>query len=177
MTTGGAVRNGLDRQFAALRASRELALVMYQTAGYPDAASTLAWAPLLAESGAAILELGVPFSDPLGDGPTIQRSSQQALDAGMTVGGALELAAGMSAKAAIPLVLMTYCNPIFRMGTARFAERAAGAGIRGVIVPDLPIEESDELAGELTRAGIHLIYMLSPTSTEERITRTAAAAS
>ncbi|HVA91215.1 MAG TPA: tryptophan synthase subunit alpha [Chloroflexota bacterium] len=177
MTTLIPVRNGLDSQFSVLRASREMALVMYQTAGYPDAACTRAWAALLAESGAGILELGVPFSDPLGDGPTIQRSSQQALDRGMTVGGALELAAGITAVTSIPLVLMTYCNPVFRMGVARFAERASAAGISGVIVPDLPIEESDDLARELARVSVHLIYMLSPTSTEERITRTAATAS
>ncbi|HVC82480.1 MAG TPA: tryptophan synthase subunit alpha [Chloroflexota bacterium] len=177
MTTITAVQNGLDRQFAALRTNRELALVMYQTAGYPDPATNLAWAPLLADSGATILELGVPFSDPLGDGPTVQRSSQQALDAGMTVGGAFDLAAKIAAATTIPLVIMTYCNPVFRMGLARFAERAAAAGIAGVIVPDLPIEEADELAAALARVGVHLIYMLSPTSTEERITRTAAAAS
>lgn len=169
--------NALDRQFTALKASREMALVIYQTAGYPDSASTVAWAPNLAESGAAILELGIPFSDPLGDGPTIQRSSQHALEAGMTVSGALASAHKITAMVASPLVLMTYCNPIFRMGAEQFAARAAGAGVAGVIVPDLPIEESEDLAHRLAEVGVHLIYMLSPASTEERITRTAAAAS
>jgi tryptophan synthase alpha chain len=95
----------------------------------------------------------------------------------MTVGRALDLAASITAATTVPLVVMTYCNPVFRMGIGRFAERTAAAGIAGVIVPDLPIEESDEVAEALARTGVHLIYMLSPTSTEERITRTAAAAS
>jgi tryptophan synthase alpha chain len=170
------VHNALDEQFAALKRNDELALVMYQTAGHPTRDATIAWAPLLEAAGASMLELGIPFSDPLGDGPTIQRASQQALDGGMTVGGALEVATAISAKAAIPVVLMTYCNPVFRMGVERFAQCAAASGVSAVIVPDLPIEESDELARQLSRNAIHLIYMLSPTSTEERILRTAGAA-
>ncbi len=171
------VHNRLDEQFAAARRRGELALVMYQTAGSPSRETTIAWAPVLERAGAGILELGIPFSDPLGDGPTVQRASQQALDGGMTVSGALETAAAISAQVAIPIVLMTYCNPVFRMGIERFAQRAAAAGVSAVIVPDLPIEESADLASQLSANAVHLIYMLSPTSTKERITHTAAAAS
>ncbi len=177
MIPGLRVKNALDDCLAALRAQGELALVMYLTAGYPDAASTAHWGPLLAESGAAVIELGVPFSDPLGDGPTIQRSSQHALDHGMTMAASLDLAAGIHAQCDAPVVLMSYCNPIFRMGADTFAKRAAAAGVSGVIVPDLPIEEADALAGALVAAGVHLIYLLSPASTAERIERTARSAS
>jgi tryptophan synthase alpha chain len=171
------LRNGLDACLDQTRARGELALVMYLTAGYPDAESTLRWGPLLASSGASIIELGVPFSDPLGDGPTIQRSSQLALEGGMTLRGSLAIAAEIGNENAIPVVMMSYCNPIFRMGLTEFAQSAALAGVTGVIVPDLPIEESAALAGALRAAGIHLIYLLSPASTEERIRRTADVAS
>jgi tryptophan synthase alpha chain len=166
-------KNALDKCLARARAEGRLALVMYLTAGFPEADSTRAWAPLLAESGASVLELGVPFSDPVGDGPTIQHSSQVALSSGMTMRGSLELARQIGAGIDTPIVLMSYCNPIFRMGTAAFARAAGEAGVTGVIVPDLPIEESDELSAELAAHGVHLIYLLSPASTDRRISLTA----
>ena len=171
------VRNDLDTRLAERRAAGALSLLIYLTAGYPDAESTRRWGPLVARHGASVIELGVPFSDPFGDGPTIQRSSQRALERGMTLGGSLELAAAIRGQADAPVVLMSYCNPIFRMGAHEFARRAGEAKVSGVIVPDLPIEEGEELATALAGAGIHLIYLLSPASTEERIARTAAAAS
>ena len=165
--------NALDEHLAGARSEGKLALVMYLTAGFPDAESTRVWGPLLAESGASIIELGVPFSDPVGDGPTIQHSSQVALAGGMTMRRSLELARGIGAETEAPIVLMSYCNPIFRMGAAEFARAAGEAGVTGVIVPDLPVEESDELAAELAAHGVHLIYLLSPASTDRRIVLTA----
>lgn len=176
MSTTLSVRNRLDEVLAQNRDRRRLSLIMYLTAGFPDASDTLRWGPLLAENGAAIIELGVPFSDPLGDGPTIQRSSQAALEAGMTLRGSLELASAIGARTDAPIVLMSYCNPILRMGAAEFARRAAGTGVTGVIVPDLPIEEAGELSDALVGHGVHPIYLLSPASTDERIARTVAMA-
>ncbi len=177
MSAPVAVRNALDARLARERAVGRLALVMYLTAGFPDAASTRRWGPLLSESGAAIIELGIPFSDPLGDGPTVQAASERALAGGMTLRGSLELAGEIGRRAAAPVVLMSYCNPIFRMGIDSFASSASEAGVSGVIVPDLPLEEAEELASALLGAGIHLIYLLSPASTAERIAQTARAAS
>ncbi len=165
--------NALDNSLQALRDASSLALVMYLTAGYPDAASTRRWGPLVVESGATIVELGVPFSDPLGDGPTIQRSSQRALAGGMSLRGSLEIAASIRAKSSAPVVMMSYFNPILRIGAATFAEAAAATGVAGVIVPDLPVEEADDLRGALARSGVHLIYLLSPQSTTARIEATA----
>jgi tryptophan synthase alpha chain len=173
VTAATIMRNELDLQLEGTRARGNLALVMYLTAGYPDAEATRRWGALLAASGATIIELGVPFSDPLGDGPTIQKSSQIALDGGMTMRGSLDLARAIHDAYATPVVIMSYCNPIFRMGVDAFATAAASAGVSGVIVPDLPIEEAVELADALMRAGVHLIYLLSPASTDERIRQTA----
>ena len=173
MMTETRLRNALDIRLEAARAAKRLALVIYLTAGFPDAESTRRWGPQLARCGASIIELGVPFSDPLGDGPTIQRSSQVALDGGMTLRGSLVLAKGIRAESDAPVVLMSYCNPLFRMGIEAFAAASADAGVSGVIVPDLPIEECAPLAEALASAGVHLIYLLSPASTAERLARTA----
>ncbi len=170
------LENDLDRGLRACRSANSLALVMYLTAGYPDAESTARWGSLLAANGASIVELGVPFSDPLGDGPTIQRSSQRALEGGMTLRRSMELAATIHASAKLPVVMMSYCNPLMRMGVHAFAEAAAVSGVSGVIVPDLPVEESGDLHVALAEAGAHLIYLLSPESTPERIESTASVA-
>jgi tryptophan synthase alpha chain len=176
MSAPARVSNQLDEAIERLRKQGSLALVMYLTAGFPDAASTLRWGPLLAESGASIIELGVPFSDPLGDGPTIQRSSQRALEAGMTMRDSLEIASSIRTRVSTPVVMMSYCNPIFKMGVTPFAAAAAAAGVTGVIVPDLPLEEAGALRGALAESGVHLIYLLSPATTGARIAATAKAA-
>ena len=168
--------NAVDTTFERLRAERRLAFVPYLTAGYPDTASALALGTALAAHGADILEVGVPFSDPLGDGPTIQRSSSVALAHGMTVRGALALAAELADRTGKPLVLMGYVNPLMRYGLDRFCADAATAGVAGLIVPDLPVEESDEMLGCCRAHGIHLIYLLAPTSTNARIDAVAARA-
>jgi len=146
------------------------ALMPYLTLGYPRRESALTLVPALVEAGADLVELGVPFSDPLADGATIQAAAQQALANGMTLSLCLEQAAALRARGvAVPFVLMGYYNPIFQLGLERFAHRAAAAGVDGVIVPDLPPEESDGLHSALRTQGIDLIFLLSPTSDNGRV--------
>jgi len=125
--------------------------------------------PLLASSGCDIVELGIPFSDPLADGATIQRASFHALQNGVTLKVCLEVAKELSQKAQIPLVFMTYFNLVFNYGLEKFCNACAGSGVSGLIIPDLPPEEGSELETITQRHGLDLIYLLAPTSTEERI--------
>ena len=160
----------ISATFARLRRERRKALMPYLTLGYPRLESALNLVPALVEGGADLIELGVPFSDPLADGATIQAASQRALENGMTLALCLEQVAQLRAKAVrIPLVLMGYYNPILQMGIERFARRASQAGVDGAIVPDLPPEEADALQSALQAEGIDLIFLLAPTSDEDRI--------
>jgi tryptophan synthase alpha chain len=152
----------------ALRASGDLKLVAYVMAGHPNKKRSLEVAKRLATSGIAALEIGIPFSDPLADGPVIQHAGQIALEHGMTVGASLELAAAV-AREGIPVVLMTYINPILSHDPRRFAAEAAQAGVAGVIVPDLPLEESEPVAGWLRSASLDTIFMVAPTTSKERM--------
>ncbi len=145
------------------------ALVAYVTVGYPTVESTLAIVPLLAECGCDIVELGVPFSDPLADGATIQEASFKALQAGVTPQTCLEVAAHIREKTGLPLVFMTYYNPVLHYGLEAFCQACSRAGVDGLIVPDLPPDESTELDGAAKKNGIDLIFLLTPTSTTERI--------
>jgi tryptophan synthase alpha chain len=145
------------------------ALIAYITVGYPTIDATLEVAPLLADSGCDIVELGIPFSDPLADGVTIQKSSFHALNNGVTPQLCLEVARQLSPKVDIPLVFMTYFNPVFSYGLEEFCTACAGSGISGFIIPDLPPEEGSELEAASRRQGVDLVYLLAPTSTEERI--------
>jgi tryptophan synthase alpha chain len=165
--------NRIDRCFRDVRAARGKALIPFITAGDPDLPTTreLAWA--FGEAGADLLELGVPFSDPLADGTTIQRASQRALENGVTLKGVIGLVEQIRARSPIPIVLMSYVNPILRMGAREFATRAGGAGVDGVIVPDLPPEEAQQLQGHCSAAQVHTIFLAAPTSTEERLRRIA----
>ena len=129
--------------FARAKAAGRVALLPYVMAGYPDVTASEALAVALGEAGADLLELGVPFSDPMADGATIQVASHHALEGGMTPEGALALAGRIHARIATPLLLMTYYNPIFSAGIMSFCERAAQVGIVGLIVPDLPPEEAE----------------------------------
>lgn len=147
----------------------ELALIPYLMGGFPDARTTREVGRRLACADVAAIELGVPYSDPLADGPVIQRAGQHALDAGASVEGCLEIAADIAAERAAPVVLMTYVNPVLAFGVPRFARAAAEAGVAGVIVPDLPAQESATVAGALRAAGLDTIFLVAPTSTEERI--------
>jgi len=152
----------------ALRASGDLKLVGYIMAGHPNKKRSLEVAKKLATSGIAALEIGIPFSDPLADGPVIQKAGQTALEHGMTVGASLELAAAV-AREGVPIVLMTYINPVLSHDPRRFAAEAAQAGVAGVIVPDLPVEESEPVAGWLRSASLDTIFMVAPTTSKERM--------
>ncbi len=145
------------------------ALIAYVTVGYPNIEATLKAVPLLADSGCDIVELGIPFSDPLADGVTIQKSSFHALQNGVTPQLCLEVADELSHKVDIPLVFMTYYNPVFNYGLEEFGTACVRSGISGLIIPDLPPDEGSELEAVSQKQGLDLIYLLAPTSTEERI--------
>ena len=164
------MENRIDRRLAHLRAQGRKALAPFVTVGYPDVDTSRRLGQTLLESGADMLELGVPFSDPLADGPTIQMTSQHALAQGVNVAICLETVAWLrERRPQDPLVLMGYYNPFLRFGLERFVSEAARSGADGLIVPDLPPEESGELRGLCSAAGLHLVPLLAPTSTEERI--------
>jgi tryptophan synthase alpha chain len=154
---------------AAFQESSSPLLIGYVPAGYPDMSTTLEIVPKLAESGCDIIELGIPFSDPIGDGPVIQQASFRSLEKGTTATACLELAGELEKRTPVPLLFMTYFNPIMHFGPENFVVSAARNGIQGLIVPDLPPEESTELAGSCQASGMHLIHMLAPTSSPERI--------
>ena len=154
---------------AIFNRSGHKALITYLTVGYPSVAATLEIVPLLASSGCDLVELGIPFSDPLADGATIQRASYQALKQGVTPELCLEVAGKLRAKVDTPLVFMTYFNPVFSYGLNAFCKNSAQAGISGLIIPDLPPEEGTELESISLKHGLDLIYMLAPTSTDKRI--------
>ena len=145
------------------------ALVAYITAGYPSIEATLKTVPILAENGCDIIELGIPFSDPLADGVTIQNASYRALQNGTTPEICLELAGELSKKVDTPLVFMSYYNPIYHYGIERFCKACSTSGIDGLIIPDLPPEEGIEIEQSTLFHGIDLIYLLAPTSNDERI--------
>jgi len=147
------------------------ALVPYISAGDPDAGTTLALMHGLVDAGASVIELGVPFSDPMADGPVIQRAGERALGAGMTLGGVLDLVARFRADdATTPVVLMGYLNPIEAMGYERFAAAAREAGVDGSLVVDMPPEEATELLEALDRQGVDPIFLLAPTTSQARVT-------
>jgi len=145
------------------------ALIPYVTVGYPSIEATLKVVPLLASSGCDIVELGIPFSDPLADGATIQKASFHSLQNGVTPQFCLEVAKELSQKVQIPLVFMTYFNPVFSYGLEKFCGACASSGVTGLIIPDLPPEEGSELETITQKQELDLIYLLAPTSTEERI--------
>jgi len=156
-----------SRLEAAVRADGHLKLVAYMMAGHPNRKRSIEVGKRLAASGIAALEIGIPYSDPLADGPVIQQAGQAALDLGMTVEGALEVAEAVAAVGT-PVVLMTYVNPILAHDPRRFAAEAAQAGVAGVIVPDLPVEESEPVASWLRSASLDTIFMVAPTTGEDR---------
>nr|PZN38934.1 MAG: tryptophan synthase subunit alpha [Bacillota bacterium] len=166
----GAPRTRIGRRLADLRARGEKGLIVYLVAGDPDPETSLALPRAVAEAGADVIELGVPFSDPLADGPVIQAGTARALRAGMTPAGVLGLAARLRAGSpAVPLALMTYVNPVLRIGYRRFCAQAAAAGVDGLIVPDLPHEEAGELREAARAEGLDLIPLVAPTTPPERV--------
>jgi tryptophan synthase alpha chain len=156
--------------FAALKKQNRKALIPFITAGDPDAAMAVPLMHTLADAGADVIELGVPFSDPMADGPTIQRSSERALKHGVSLKHVLQFVADFrKTDGATPVVLMGYANPIEAMGYEKFADAARAAGVDGVLVVDYPPQEADRLAGLLAARNIDAIFLLSPTSTALRI--------
>lgn len=162
--------NRLERFFTEARASGRKALVVYVCAGDPDLAATEALVPRLATAGADVIELGVPFSDPLADGPTIQAAAQRALQSGTTLVGVLGLVKRLrQAGCTVPLVLFGYMNPITRMGLQPFVSAAAEAGADGILVADLPLEESHTLGQLAEAAGLSLVLLAAPTTPPLRL--------
>jgi tryptophan synthase alpha chain len=159
--------------FARLRREGRTGLVTYTTAGDPDLPISAEILRALDRAGADVLEVGVPFSDPLADGPVIQRATERALATGGNLRSALALVAGVRGEVAAPVVLFSYANPLLRMGVDTFARRAADAGVDGVLALDLPIEEAGAFREVLAAAGIDTIFLLSPTTTDARIRRAA----
>jgi tryptophan synthase alpha chain len=163
----------IDETFARLRSSGQTGLVTYVTAGDPDADRSAAILRTLDESGADILEVGIPFSDPLADGPSIQRATERALTAGTTLRSSLDLIEGIRTSVSAPVVVFSYANPVLAMGLDGFMRRASEVGVDGVLVLDLPIEEAGDLRDAAVAVGIDPIFLLSPTTTEARIRRAA----
>jgi len=159
----------LSRIAAVFNRPGHTALIPYVTLGYPSIESTLEIVPLLARCGCDLVELGIPFSDPLADGVTIQKASWHALHNGVTPQTCLEVAEQLNRKVDIPLVFMTYFNPVFSYGLEKFGSACARAGVDGLIIPDLPPEEGSALEAITQRQGLDLIYLLAPTSAEGRI--------
>lgn len=160
-------------RFATLRVKGEGALVVFITAGDPSLKTTEKLIPALAEAGADIIEIGIPFSDPLADGPTIQASTFRALQQGVTPARVLETIARVRARTDVPLVTMTYFNPVWQMGVERFAQQAVQGGVDGVIMTDMPPDEADEWYSVARQHGLDTIFLIAPTSTPERMGRVA----
>lgn len=161
----------IQQTFERLKKDRRGGMITYTTAGDPDAGTSARILVALAKAGADILEVGVPFSDPLADGPVIQRATERALAAGMTLRGTLEVVRIVRTSVETPIVLFTYANPVVRMDPAVFAREAADAGVDGVLILDYPVEEAEPLRAPLVAAGLDPIFLISPTTTDGRIRR------
>ncbi|MCX7918534.1 MAG: tryptophan synthase subunit alpha [bacterium] len=159
----------IQHKFEITKQENRAALIAYITAGDPDLGTTEKLVLALAESGADIIELGIPFSDPIADGPTIQKASQRALARGTQLRNVIALVKELRNQTQIPLVFMSYYNPILQYGIEKFAQDGVNAGLDGVIVPDLPPEEANELIQASRKTGLDTIFLLAPTSTPARI--------
>jgi len=159
--------------FAAAQNAKRGVLVPYFMCGYPSAQQSVEVVLAAAEAGADLIELGLPFSDPLADGATIQHAGHLALERGMTMRGCLEVARQVSARNSVPLILMGYYNPLLRYGLERFCQDAATSGVCGLIIPDLPPEEATLLQAAAIASGLTLIFLIPPTTPDERIAQIA----
>ena len=159
----------ITARFHKLRQSGEMGLIPYLTAGDPSLAATESFVLSLAAAGADVIELGVPFSDPVADGPTIQRAIERSLAAGTTLRGVLDLVRSLRAKTDVPLMLFSYYNPVLQMGLDHFAEQAAAAGADGALITDLTPEESADYRAAMSKHGLDTIFLAAPTSTDERL--------
>ena len=165
--------NRIDKKFSQLQKERRKAFIAYITAGDPDLAKTKEIALALERSGVDILELGVPFSDPIADGPTIQAASHRAILSGTTLAKIFATVKDLRRRTAMPIVFMTYYNPVLRYGLKRFFDSCRKCGVDGVIVPDLPCEESREFIEHAGSSGVATIFLAAPTSTVKRLKRIA----
>jgi tryptophan synthase alpha chain len=159
----------IGQTFERLRKRRECALIPYVTAGDPDLGMTKRLVREMIARGSDIIEIGVPFSDPLADGPIIQRASQRALQSGTTLRKIIRMVRELRPEVDVPLVLMTYYNPVFRYGQEAFVADALDAGVDGIIVPDLPPEEAEILIGLTADTSLEMIFLAAPTSTSARL--------
>ncbi len=167
----------LSATFEALRARGEAAFIPFITCGDPDLDASFALASSYIEAGADVLEIGIPFTDPLADGPTIQRASQRALDAGATMDGAFALIERLRATTEVPIVPMTYINPVWQIGYDQFARQCHASGADGVIISDLPPEEGQKWVEAGRKYGVDTVFLLAPTSDDARVERVASCAS
>ncbi|GAC1553682.1 MAG: tryptophan synthase subunit alpha [Ktedonobacteraceae bacterium] len=163
----------ITQVFTQARQARRGVLIPYFMCGYPSAEQSIEIILAAAEGGADIIELGMPFSDPLADGATIQHAGHIALERGMSIRGCMEIAQQISAKSAVPLLLMGYYNPVMAYGLARFCVDAKASGVNGLIIPDLPMEEAEPLLEEVKKNGLALIFLIPPTTPDERIAKVA----
>jgi tryptophan synthase alpha chain len=163
------VKNRIEKKFAELKKAGRKAFVAFVTAGDPDLGKTFQVVDALEKAGVDILELGMPFSDPMADGPVIQKSSERALKAGTSLPGILQAVRKIRKKHGLPILLMGYYNPVFRYGLERFYRDAARAGVDGTLLVDLPPEEGEEARRAAKKNGVSLVYLLAPTSNAERI--------
>src|SRR5258708_27315502 len=177
MTSGEQNSTRISKRFAELRAAGELGIVAYITAGDPSFDATHKFVLAMAEAGADVIELGVPFSDPVADGPTIQPASERPLIAGASLAGVLELVRKIRQASQVPLVLFTYFNPILQMGLEKFAAAAAQAGADGVLVTDLTPEESEDYRHIVHAQNLDTIFLAAPTSDDERLRKISACSS
>ena len=161
--------NRIERKFRELKEHKKKAFIAYITAGYPSLKMTEKIVLELERSGVDVIELGVPFSDPMADGLTIQRSSERALKRGATLKKILKCVKSIRSRCEIPIVLMSYLNPIYHYGVKRFIHDANHSGVDGVIFPDLPPDEADEILRHSNRMGFSVIFLASPTSTDDRL--------
>jgi tryptophan synthase alpha chain len=169
--------NAISETFQKLKTRGEGALIGYITAGDPEPQYTPKIADALIKGGVDILELGLPFSDPIADGPTIQAASVRALNAGTTPKAVLGMAKEIRNKHNVPVVIMTYYNPVFRMGLENFFSLAKDCRVDGVIVPDLPVEEADDYKKAASACGVDTIFLAAPSTTAERLRRIVACSS
>jgi tryptophan synthase alpha chain len=181
MPVGAQNSSRITHRFAKLRESGEMGIVAYITAGDPSFSATLKFVIAMAEAGADVIELGVPFSDPLADGPTIQRASERALKNGATLARVIdlmrEIRRAKSPANEVPIVLFSYYNPVFQMGLEKFAAAASAAGADGVLITDLTPEESEGYRRIMTAHHLDTVFLGAPTSTDERLKKIAACSS
>lgn len=163
------MRSRISNKFQSLKKENRKAFIAYIMAGDPNINRTKEMVGILEDCGVDIIELGVPFSDPLADGPAIQAAAQRALEAGTTLHTVIDLVADLRKTTRIPIILMTYYNPIFKYGEEKFIEDASAAGVDGIIVPDLPPDEAEGLMKLTKKRPFDLIFLLAPTSTQDRI--------